>query len=226
MLKSFLLLFLLGLVTFSYSAQAKVICNGFTPEVEVVPSFGPVVKDRSLRAVDLHSDDAWGGMMVNHIDGKADLKPALQFRIQKSARSNEICVIVSKIKILYRFNSTLQLLDDYPKDTCEYGQITAHEELHIALAKDFLKQTTPMLRDYVIKSMTGRAGKASYLHLQDEEETSFQESVNDILSNYAKYLDQEHRAAQKKVVDVSPAQEKIYAACPDWKPSRYYMNRY
>lgn len=224
MLKRLFLLSVLGVIAFSHSAQAAVICNGFTPEVEVVPSFGHIQKDRSLRAVDLHSEDAWGRLMVNHIDGKADLKSDLQFRIQKAAKSNEICVILSKVKILYRLDPTLQMIDDYPKDSCEHKQIIAHEEVHIAVAKDFLSQTTPMLKDYVLKSMDGRAGKASYLHLQDQDKVSFEESINDILSNYARYLNQEHREAQKRVVDGPATREKIYAACPDWHSPEYYMN--
>ena len=227
MLKSLLLLPVLGLFILPHGASAnantvKAKCEGLTPEVEVIPTFGHVEQDRSLRAVNLNSKDAWGDLMVDHIESKAALKPNNTFSILKPEKGTDFCVILTNVKILYKLDVTLKLVDDYPKDSCEYKETIAHAEQHIAVAKDFLAQTSPMLRDYIVENMNGRAGMMSYVSVTDQAEAKLSQTMNNILNDYSQYLQVEHKKAQRRVVDIDAEHDRLKTACPDWKHPQAY----
>lgn len=222
MLKSLLLLYFFGLILLPQDAHAAKFCEGHTPEVEIIPTFGHIEKDRSLRAVNLNSQDAWGDLMVDHIEGKSSLKSHNSFTVHTAKTGTDVCVALSQVKILYKLDVTLKVVDDYPKDSCEYKETIKHEERHIAVAKDFLAQTSPLLRDYVLENMKGSSTVIIDASHTDRAEVKLNKTMNNLLEAYSQHLLQEHRKAQRQVVDIPDERAKIIAACPDWKHPHAY----
>lgn len=228
MLKSLLLLPILGFIAFSQAAYAnantntKVYCEGLTPDIEIVPTFGHVEQDRSLRAVYLGSKDAWGQFMGDHVDARTYLKSSNTFTVRRPKKGTDVCVVLSHVKILYKLDLTLKLIDDYPKDSCEYKETVAHADRHIAVAKEFLVQTAPILKEYISDNMNGRAGMMIYHSYQDRAEAQLSQTMNNILGNYMHYVQQEHRRFQREVVDVAAERARLSKACPGWKHPHAY----
>jgi hypothetical protein len=222
MLKSFLLLLVLGFVALPQVAKADPLCGGYNPEIDIVPMFGNIERDRSLRAVNLNSRDAWGDLMVDHIDARVSLKSHNTFTTKKPKKGSDVCVILSAVKILYKLDVTLKVIEDYPKDSCEYKESIAHQERHIALSKDFLQQTVPMLRDYIAENMKDQAGLTSYVSHTDRYEAQLNRTMNNLLDIYTQHMQHEHRRVQRELIDVPAERAKLMAACPDWKHPHAY----
>lgn len=208
-----LALLVLSLVS-QASAAAPDPCKGYTPEFEVFTVFPHVNEDHSLRSVELSSADAWGTLMVEHLDGVNRFTAQPDFKVVK--KNGVECHVMTKAVIIYRMDNTLRINNQFPVDSCEYKQTQLHAQRHIEVAKNFQQQSAPIVAEFLTKTLQGQGGRQAGKYREDETNGILQKKLADALSGYAKYLNDEHRKLEAKILDSPEEMQKMFAACPGW----------
>lgn len=213
---------MLMLVSLPHSAQAAdpvkgKLCEGRSTQVDVVQTLGSISEDVSLMtAADLTTPAGWDTSLVVHIESSPNLRAQNHYTPIK--KDKESCLILDKTTIAYRIDLTLHISNTFPAGSCQYKQVQAHKDMHVAVARDFVQQSAPVLKNYMEQAMKGRAGKPYRIRSNDAQ-AELDETMNNILASYAKYLSSEHSKLQKQIVDNTVEMEKMYTGCPEWAPA-------
>ncbi len=208
------------LATSAQPAQPAKECQGYTPQIEVFTVFPHVESDHSLRSVEIESSDAWGMLMVDHIATQTKLMAQPEFRSLKKRGID--CDIMTKATVIFRLENKVQVLNRYPEGSCQHRQVQEHIDKHIQVAKDFQQQSVPLIQEYLVKMMTGKAGAEKVSARADTTgKPEVQKLLNDHLGVYARYLGDEQRKLQKQMLDNPDEVKKLFAPCPGWKAPQY-----
>lgn len=197
------------------SAAAPNPCKGYTPEFEVFTVFPHVNEDHSLRSVELSSTDAWGALMVDHLDGVNRFTAQPDFKVV--TKNGVECHIMTKVVVIYRMDNTLRINNQFPVGSCEYKQTLLHAQRHIEVAKNFQQQSAPVVGEFLMKSMDGQGGMQAGKYRENETNGILQKKLTDLLAGYAKYLNDEHRKLESKILDNPEEMKKMFSACPGWQ---------
>lgn len=190
-------------------------CVGKPLNIEVVPSFGHVERDMTLRAVDMTTPKAWGQAMVAHLGGQIKLTAQTAYKIEMDGKS--ACVLQVETVVLYKLDTKIRARNPYETESCEYKQLTAHEQQHIDAAKAFLQQSAPQLKAYLITAMDGLT---SFMTTRDDRvraQLYLEQTMNNRLAEYERFLNAEFLRTQAAGLDTHERMTQMFAQCPGWK---------
>lgn len=190
-------------------------CEGKPLNLEVVPSFGHVERDLTLRAVDMTTSKAWGQAMVAHLGGQVKLTAQTAYKIEMDGKS--ACVLQVETVVLYKLDTKIRIKNTYDSESCEYKQLAAHEQQHIEAAKEFLKQSAPQLKEYLITAMNGQT---SFMTTRDDRvraQIYLEQTMNNRLAEYERFLNAEFVRTQAVGLDTDAQMKQMFAQCPGWK---------
>ncbi len=194
------------------------LCQGRMTQIEVVPTFGVVEEDHSLMTTaDLTTPAGWDTSLIPHIT----IEPRLtaQNTYTRVVKDQESCQILNKAQISYRIDVMLHLSNNFTQGGCQYNQVQSHKAQHVSVVKNFMVQSTPLLQNYLEGSLKGRAAVSDVEIGSEKAQAKLNETMNNILAGYAKYLEREHATLQSQIVDTTAEMEKMYTTCPEWSPA-------
>ncbi len=192
-------------------------CDLFSPTFEVVPVYNKPAMDHSLGAADMYSPESPLGDSIGHQSGKTKIRATPVFGM--ASEGAETCIFLEEVTIVLSIESTVRIPNEYPENSCEYKQIVAHENRHMAATNEFILQTLPPLKIYLQDQMRGKGGTGMIRRRQDEAQRYLQQVLEGKIAAYARYLNDEYRKLHQITIDNPEEMKKVYAACPGgWQP--------
>ena len=196
-------------------AEVPFVWVGQPLKIEVVPSFGHVSRDMTLRSVDLSTPKAWGTAMVAHLGAQIKLSQQTAYKIEMDG--NSACVLQVETVVLFKLDTKIRSKNQYDPDSCEYKQVEAHEQRHILAAKEFMKQSVPMLKEYLITAMDGLTSFSTNRDDRVAAQLYLEQTMNNRLDEYERYMNSEFIRTQSVGLDSPEQMTQMFAQCPGWK---------
>jgi hypothetical protein len=194
-------------------------CDIFTPNFEVVPVYNKPAMDHSLGTADMFSPESPLGDGIGHQSGKTKIRATPVFGM--ASEGAETCIFMEEVTVVFSIDSTVRIPNEFPDGSCEYKQIVAHENRHMAATTDFITQTLPSLKTYLEEQMRGQGGTGMGRRRQEEAQIYLQQVLDRKLAAYSRYLNDEYRKLHQTVIDSPEEMKKVYAVCPNgWKRNK------
>lgn len=128
------------------SAWALMCAPERAPQIDISSSEEPlvIIENRSFTALSkarTNTINPYAPGTISHTFGLAHRKFAMQHRVEykmyTNPRTRKTCYIVYKIDIKMNMKPTIYIAKEYPRGSCHYDHVMAHEQEHIAVDRNF-----------------------------------------------------------------------------------------
>jgi hypothetical protein len=127
------------------------------------------------------------------------------------------CLYVKQVDLVVTLDSTIFIAKDYPKGTCHYNAVLAHEKRHVAVDTQLVNKYSNIMVKAVnntLKSIGYAQGPFPAARIPAVQ-AKIEAYLGEIVSQYAKNFTMERDMLQGQV-DTLAEYDRVHALCKDW----------
>ena len=130
----------------SRGSGAATLCSDEEPKVVVklATSKTRYYKNHSAQTINSIHNSGGAGTILGLAGGPIEITTRGQFAIR--TLKGKACVQIKNIEVLFWAKPVIVIASNFPKGSCEYNAVFAHEQDHVRKTRRFLREYAPELR--------------------------------------------------------------------------------
>lgn len=199
-----------------WQGVAADLCSSEDPKVTVRLKTAKTkyIKNYNAKTINQIHKNAGQGTILGLAGGPISIEMNGQYEIRTSNRKS--CVQLSNVDVMFWAKPVIVIASNFPKGSCEYRAVLAHEQKHIRTTRKFIREFAPKLRrevhDIIDNSrdhMVVSTESLQYAQKQIQEPIikrliAYQNEIMPILQN------------RQNAIDTPEEYERVAAQCDNW----------
>jgi len=183
--------------------------------VKLATSKTKYYKNFDARTINSIHNAPGGGTILGLAGGPLEIATRGVFSILGDTKG-KACVKIKNLEVLLWAKPVVVIASNFPKGSCEYKQVFAHEQQHIRITRRFIKEYAPKLREEVKDIIS--TSRHQILTRQDNIEEAQVELQDPILSRINQYFNSVMPVLQSRQAAIDTPEEyaKVAAKCDNW----------
>ncbi|MBL4588610.1 MAG: hypothetical protein JKY11_00835 [Alphaproteobacteria bacterium] len=181
-------------------------CPVISPTLNFKLNMIPVKYDHSLDKAEIRVKSNASGLVSGHLQGQVNVRFVPKTR--KSA--DEKCILFSTSDVVISNTPVLRIAANYPKGSCEYNVVKAHEEKHLRLMNLFFENLEQDYKAYLQKEFVGKGavsiGKKDQLRAE----------LLHIAKNFIHVINRDQKRLHDRDIDHPDKTAIERAQCSNW----------
>lgn len=171
-------------------------------------------KNYSARTINEIHNNSSGGTILGLAGGPIEIAMRGEYEIR--TRNNKSCVQLSKIEVVFWAKPVVVIASNFPKGSCEYREVLAHEQKHIRTTRKFIREFAPKMRKEVRKIIdTSRLHTVVSAEKVEQAQDMIQEPIVKRIFTYQNKIMPILRSRQE-AIDTPEEYARVAAQCDNW----------
>jgi len=192
------------------------LCSDEAPRVQVKLATAKTRYEKDLDATTLTQLHGSGGSGTTLGLAGGPIEITSESLFETRTRNGKSCVQLTEFQVLFWAKPVVLIASNFPRESCEYRAILAHEQDHIRILRKFVREFAPKLKRQVKDIVeTSRTHVITAENNQESGQDQIQKSIINRLESYQNEIMPILKSRQA-AIDTPEEYAHVQAQCDNW----------